>query len=75
MMAWNSKKKEAVKFLLQEANGMHEGEGYGEKATLAIEVRGLQSRLLILSDERMVYVTRSKQVQLPIDITRRRMEP
>ena len=48
---------------------------HGEKATLAIEVRGLQSRPLILSDERMVYVTRSKQVQLPIDITRRRMEP
>ena len=74
-MAWNSKKKEAVKFLLQEANGMHAGEMYGEKATLATEVRELQSRLLILSDERMVYVTRSTQVQLPIDIIKRRMEP
>ena len=40
-MAWNSKKKEAVKFLLQEANGMHTGEMYGEKATLATEVFNL----------------------------------
>ena len=46
-----------------------------KKATLATEIRELQSRLLTLLDERMVYVTRSKQVQLPIDITRRRMEP
>ena len=74
-MAWNSKKKEVVKFLMQEENGMHSGEVYREKTTLATEVRELQSLLLTLSDERMVYVTRSKQVQLPIDITRRRMEP
>ena len=74
-MAWNSKKKEVVKFLLQEEIGMHAGEMYREKATLATEVRELQSCLLILSDERMVYVTRSKQVQLPIDIIKRRMEP
>ena len=30
-MAWNSKKKKAVKFLLQEANGIHVREVYGEK--------------------------------------------
>ena len=47
---------------MQEENGMHSGEVYREKTTLATEVRELQSLLLTLSDERMVYVTRSKQV-------------
>ncbi|XP_059660521.1 uncharacterized protein LOC132306928 [Cornus florida] len=36
----------------KEANDMHAGEVYGEKAILATEVKELQSRLLSLSDER-----------------------
>ncbi|KAL6210523.1 hypothetical protein ACLB2K_015755 [Fragaria x ananassa] len=36
----------------KEANDMHAGEVYGEKAILATEVRELQCRLLGLSDER-----------------------
>ena len=36
----------------KDANSMHAGEVYGEKAILATEVRELQSRLLSLSDER-----------------------
>ncbi|KAJ6686792.1 TRANSCRIPTION FACTOR BHLH83-RELATED [Salix purpurea] len=36
----------------KEANDMHAGEVYGEKAILATEVRELQARLLSLSDER-----------------------
>jgi len=36
----------------KEANNMHAGEVYGEKAILATEVRELQSRLLSVSDER-----------------------
>ncbi|KAF1879214.1 hypothetical protein Lal_00047887 [Lupinus albus] len=36
----------------KEANDMHAGEVYGEKAILATEMRELQSRLLNLSDER-----------------------
>ncbi|XP_008776441.1 uncharacterized protein LOC103696548 [Phoenix dactylifera] len=36
----------------KEANDMHTGEVYGEKAILATEARELQSRLLNLSDER-----------------------
>ncbi|WRX10595.1 hypothetical protein QQP08_003082 [Theobroma cacao] len=36
----------------KEANDMHAGEVYGEKAILATEVRELQSRLLSLSEER-----------------------
>ncbi|XP_050942733.1 uncharacterized protein LOC103492692 isoform X2 [Cucumis melo] len=36
----------------KEANDMHAGEVYGEKAILATETRELQSRLLSLSDER-----------------------
>ncbi|KAA8550891.1 hypothetical protein F0562_002575 [Nyssa sinensis] len=36
----------------REANDMHAGEVYGEKAILGTEVRELQSRLLCLSDER-----------------------
>ncbi|CAL5425282.1 unnamed protein product [Camellia sinensis] len=46
---------EDLKKMLQhakEANDMHAGEVYGEKAILATEVRELQSRLLSLSDER-----------------------
>ncbi|KAJ9696247.1 hypothetical protein PVL29_008469 [Vitis rotundifolia] len=46
---------EELKEMLQhakEANGMHAGEVYGEKAILATEARELQSRLLSLSDER-----------------------
>ncbi|TKY52599.1 calponin-likey domain-containing protein [Spatholobus suberectus] len=35
-----------------EANDMHAGEVYGEKAILATELKELQSRLLSLSDER-----------------------
>ena len=46
-----------------------------KNATLATEIRELQSRLLTLSDERMVYVTRSKQAQLHINITKKRTEP
>ena len=46
-----------------------------KNATLATEIRELQSRPLTLLDERMVYVTRSKHVQLHIDITKKRMEP
>ncbi|XP_022727731.1 golgin candidate 5-like [Durio zibethinus] len=38
--------------LAKEANDMHAGEVYGEKAILATEVRELQSRLLSLSEER-----------------------
>ncbi|XP_011082547.2 uncharacterized protein LOC105165281 [Sesamum indicum] len=37
---------------MKEANGMHAGEVYGEKAILATELRELQSRVLSLSDER-----------------------
>lgn len=36
----------------KEANDMHAGEVYGEKAILATEVKELQSRLLCLADER-----------------------
>ncbi|CAL0300575.1 unnamed protein product [Lupinus luteus] len=36
----------------KEANDMHAGEVYGEKAILATEMRELESRLLNLSDER-----------------------
>ncbi|KAF7818298.1 DUF21 domain-containing protein [Senna tora] len=36
----------------KEANDMHAGEVYGEKAILATEMKELQSRLLSLSDER-----------------------
>ncbi|XP_019452666.1 PREDICTED: uncharacterized protein LOC109354533 isoform X2 [Lupinus angustifolius] len=36
----------------KEANDMHAGEVYGEKAILVTEMRELQSRLLSLSDER-----------------------
>ncbi|BFG43197.1 hypothetical protein CerSpe_294710 [Prunus speciosa] len=36
----------------KDANDMHAGEVYGEKAILATEVRELESRLLSLSDER-----------------------
>ncbi|XAR61228.1 hypothetical protein NMG60_11034873 [Bertholletia excelsa] len=46
---------EDLKQMLQhakEANDMHAGEVYGERAILATEVRELQSRLLSLSDER-----------------------
>lgn len=46
---------EDLKQMLQharEANDMHAGEVYGEKAILATEVKELQSRLLCLSDER-----------------------
>ncbi|KAM7521566.1 hypothetical protein LguiA_011468 [Lonicera macranthoides] len=48
-------KVEELKMQLQlakEANGMHAGEVYGEKAILATEVRELQTRLLSLSDKR-----------------------
>ncbi|KAL0343478.1 UNVERIFIED_CONTAM: hypothetical protein Sangu_1235200 [Sesamum angustifolium] len=37
---------------MKEANGMHAGEVYGEKAILATELRELQSRVLCLTDER-----------------------
>ncbi|KAK4441693.1 hypothetical protein Salat_0504200 [Sesamum alatum] len=37
---------------MKEANGMHAGEVYGEKAILTTELRELQSRVLCLSDER-----------------------
>ncbi|KAL0458065.1 UNVERIFIED_CONTAM: hypothetical protein Slati_0433700 [Sesamum latifolium] len=37
---------------MKDANGMHAGEVYGEKAILATELRELQSRVLCLSDER-----------------------
>ncbi|PSR86053.1 Alpha-taxilin like [Actinidia chinensis var. chinensis] len=46
---------EDLKQMLQhakDANSMHAGEVYGEKAILATEARELQSRLLSLSDER-----------------------
>ncbi|XP_060181444.1 uncharacterized protein LOC132611048 [Lycium barbarum] len=46
---------EDLKEMLQhakEANDMHAGEVYGEKAILATEVKELQSRLLGLADER-----------------------
>lgn len=46
---------EKLKLMLvhaKEANDMHAGEVYGEKAILATEVRELQARLLSLSDER-----------------------
>ncbi|XP_075093893.1 uncharacterized protein LOC107788139 isoform X2 [Nicotiana tabacum] len=46
---------EDLKEMLQhakEANNMHAGEVYGEKAILATEVKELQSRLLGLADER-----------------------
>ncbi|KAI4301283.1 hypothetical protein L6164_034576 [Bauhinia variegata] len=46
---------EEMKIMLahaKEANDMHAGEVYGEKAILATEMRELQSRLLSLSDER-----------------------
>ncbi|EYU38142.1 hypothetical protein MIMGU_mgv1a007025mg [Erythranthe guttata] len=48
-------KVEELKQLVQsakDANGMHAGEVYGEKAILATELRELQSRVLSLSDER-----------------------
>ncbi|CAI9774352.1 unnamed protein product [Fraxinus pennsylvanica] len=46
---------EDLKKMLQhakEANDMHAGEVYGEKAILATELRELQSRVISLSDER-----------------------
>lgn len=49
------KRVEDLKEMLQhakEANNMHAGEVYGEKAILATEVKELQSRLLGLADER-----------------------
>ncbi|KAL3517550.1 hypothetical protein ACH5RR_020139 [Cinchona calisaya] len=49
------KRVEDLKQMLEhakEANDMHAGEVYGEKAILATEARELQSRLLCLSDER-----------------------
>ncbi|KZV43097.1 rab11 family-interacting protein 3 [Dorcoceras hygrometricum] len=48
-------KAEELKQMLQyakEANDMHAGEVYGEKAILATELRELQSRLLFLSEEK-----------------------
>ncbi|KAI3449606.1 hypothetical protein Pfo_006271 [Paulownia fortunei] len=48
-------KVEELKRMLQhakDANDMHAGEVYGEKAILATELRELQSRVLSLSDER-----------------------
>ncbi|KAL6516062.1 hypothetical protein OROGR_019367 [Orobanche gracilis] len=48
-------KVEELRRMLQhakEANDMHAGEVYGEKAILGTELRELQSRLLSLSDER-----------------------
>ncbi|XP_075520465.1 uncharacterized protein LOC142553838 isoform X2 [Primulina tabacum] len=48
-------KVEELKQMLQnakEANDMHAGEVYGEKAILATELRELQSRLLFFSDEK-----------------------
>ncbi|PRQ26153.1 hypothetical protein RchiOBHm_Chr6g0291481 [Rosa chinensis] len=48
-------KVEELKLMLahaKDANDMHAGEVYGEKAILATEVRELQCRLLSLSDER-----------------------
>ncbi|KAK6164690.1 hypothetical protein DH2020_001554 [Rehmannia glutinosa] len=48
-------KVEELKQMLQhakEANDMHAGEVYGEKAILATELRELQSHVLSLSDER-----------------------
>ncbi|KAL3827920.1 hypothetical protein ACJIZ3_016722 [Penstemon smallii] len=48
-------KVEELRKMLQhakEANDMHAGEVYGEKAILATEFRELQSRVLFLSDER-----------------------
>ncbi|KAI4340226.1 hypothetical protein MLD38_025085 [Melastoma candidum] len=49
-----AKKADLEKMLAhaKEANDMHAGEVYGEKAVLATEVRELQSRLRSLSDER-----------------------
>ncbi|PKI70598.1 uncharacterized protein LOC116187927 isoform X2 [Punica granatum] len=50
-----SRRVEELKRMIQsakEANDMHAGEIYGERAILATEVRELQSRLLSLSDER-----------------------
>ncbi|KAF9604686.1 hypothetical protein IFM89_009122 [Coptis chinensis] len=49
-----SKVEDIKRMLLhaKEANDMHAGEVYGEKAILATEARELQSRLLNLSDER-----------------------
>lgn len=44
-------RKQIVKHA-KEANDMHAGEVYGERAILATEARELQSRLLKLSDER-----------------------
>ncbi|CAI9107873.1 OLC1v1007345C1 [Oldenlandia corymbosa var. corymbosa] len=49
------KRVEDLKQMLQhakEANDMHAGEVYGEKAILATEVKELQTRLLCISDER-----------------------
>ncbi|XP_019188660.1 PREDICTED: uncharacterized protein LOC109182882 isoform X2 [Ipomoea nil] len=49
------KRVEDLKEMLKhakEANDMHAGEVYGEKAILATEVKELQSRLLSLADER-----------------------
>nr|GMD26855.1 rab11 family-interacting protein 3 isoform X2 [Ipomoea batatas]GMD27904.1 rab11 family-interacting protein 3 isoform X2 [Ipomoea batatas] len=49
------KRVEDLKEMLKhakEANDMHAGEVYGEKAILATEVKELQSRLLNLADER-----------------------
>ncbi|XP_038681707.1 uncharacterized protein LOC119982417 isoform X2 [Tripterygium wilfordii] len=46
---------EKLKTMLEhakEANNMHAGEVYGEKAILATELRELQTRMLSLSDER-----------------------
>lgn len=52
----------------KEANDMHAGEVYGEKAILATEVKELQSRLLGLADERDKSLTVLDEMRLTLEV-------
>ncbi|WVZ98507.1 hypothetical protein U9M48_043938 [Paspalum notatum var. saurae] len=51
----------------KEANDMHAGEVFGEKAILTTEVRELQSRLQRLSDERNKYLMIIEEIHQTLD--------
>ncbi|XP_042488894.1 uncharacterized protein LOC122069028 [Macadamia integrifolia] len=64
-------KVEDLRQILQhakEANNMHSGEVYGEKAILTTEVRELQSRIQNLSDERDQYLAILKEMSQTLEI-------
>ncbi|XP_026664636.2 uncharacterized protein LOC103718060 isoform X2 [Phoenix dactylifera] len=66
-------KVEELKQMLKhakEANDMHAGEVYGEKAILATEARELQSRLLSLSDERSKSLSVIEEIRRTLEARR-----